>query len=183
MILPDASSYRDTWSAYRRFVDDYGPDDFFSLKKLIEKHVDTLTFSELTSVIRLSGYDARIVSQMLPRLFALIPDISEAQRWGLFQAIHRVWAMYYPLRESTDLAFDLGNLLYALAFYEEAIVYFELSIKIYGQAPATLFNIALCLCLLGEFSLAVPIVTALKANVPDSDALRSLLEQFGDEFG
>ena len=144
LLLPEPSTYVETCQAYERFVNDFGPDDYFSLKKLIEKQLDNLSCIEIMSIIRLSGYDARLFIQMLPRVFDCVPALSENQRWDLFLAIPRLWDTHYPLGESEDLAFDLGNLLYVLGFYPEALVYYDLSIQIYGQSKEVLSNIALC---------------------------------------
>ena len=104
LFLADALRYRETINAYERFVGDYGPDDYFSLKKLIEPHFATITYRDIMAVIRLSAYDARIFRQMLPRLFELLPTITDDERWNLFLAIPRIWDTYYPLGEPEDLA-------------------------------------------------------------------------------
>ncbi len=122
LFLTDATTYRETIKAYERFVSDFGPDDYFSLKKLLEQHFATLTYRDIMGVLRLSGYDARIFRQMLPRLFELLPTITDTQRWNLFLAIPRIWDTYYPLGEEADLADDLGDqpfqgLVIILIFY------------------------------------------------------------------
>lgn len=95
---------------------------------------------------------------MLPRLFEILPTLSDNERWNLFP---RLWDTYYPLGEPEDFAKDLGDLLVALGFYKEAILYFEKSVMIYGKVADTLFKIAFCHCRLGEFSTASPIVKEL----------------------
>jgi SAM-dependent MidA family methyltransferase len=182
LFLDDAPTYRETLNAYERFVGDFGPDDYFSLKKLIEQHYETLNDRDIMAVIRLSGYDARIFSQMLPRLFDLLPTLADNQRWNLFLAIPRIWDTYYPLGEPDDLAFDLGDLLLALAFYQEAILYYEKSVMIYGKDADTLSKSALCHCLLGAFSTAAPIIEELRAYDPDNEALLDLIQGFGKEL-
>lgn len=178
LLLADGSTYQETLQAYERFVNDYGPDDYFSLKKLIEPHFATLTYRDIMGVIRLSGYDARIFLQMSARLFEILPTLTDNQRWNLFFAIPRIWDTYYPLGESEDLAFCLGKLLIALTFYSEAILYFEKSLMIYGKTTATLFQIALCHCLLDEFSSALPILEELLALEPDNQDIQALIQHF-----
>ncbi len=181
-FLANPTSYRETIHAYERFVNDYGPDDYFSLKKLIEQHFSTLSYQDMMAVLRLSGYDARIFRQMLPRLFEILPTISDNERWTLFLAIPRIWDTYYPLGEQEDLADNLGDLLLALDFYQEAILYFEKSVMIYGKVADTLYKIAVCHCLLGAFSTAVPIVEELRAYDPENEALLELIQEFEEEF-
>ncbi len=182
LFLADATSYRETLHAYERFVNDYGPDDYFSLKKLIEQHFDTLNYRDIMAAIRLSGYDARIFRQMLPRLFEILPTISDNERWNLFLIIPRIWDTYYPLGEAEDLADNLGDLLLALDFYQEAILYFEKSIMIYGRVAETLYKIAICHCLLGAFAAAVPLIEKLRAYEPENEALQALIQEFEEEL-
>lgn len=182
LYLADAPAYRETIDAYERFVGDYGPDDYFSLKKLIEPHFAALTYRDILAVIRLSGYDARIFRQMLPRLFELLPTLSENEYWNLFLAIPRIWDTYYPLGEPEDFADDLGDLLVALGFYKEAILYFEKSVMIYGKAADTLYKIAVCHCLLGGFSTASTIIEELRAHDPENENVQGLIQQFESEL-
>jgi tetratricopeptide (TPR) repeat protein len=175
LFLADAPAYRETTSAYERFVSDYGPDEFFTLKKIIEQHPDTLTHGDIMVVIRLSGYDARMFKQMLPRLHETLPTISINERWTLYQTIIRIWDTYYPLGEPHDLAFDLACLLMLLEFFPEAIVYFELSLDIYGQEANTLFNIALCHHLLGNADQTQQYLRAVLRDDPTHEAALSLI--------
>lgn len=177
LFLTDANTYSETINAYDRFVGDYSPDDYFSLKKLIEQHFATLTYRDIMAVIRLSGYDGRIFRQMLPRLLEILPTIYDNQRWNLFLSIPRIWDTYYPLGESDDLAEDLGDLLFALAFYQEAILYFEKSVMIYGKTAHILYKIAICYYLLGDFSNASLIIKELLADDPDNVDLQELRQR------
>jgi len=182
LFLDDALTYRETLNAYERYVRDYGPDDYFQLKKLIEQHYETLSDREILAVIRLSGYDAHLMRQMLPRLLELLPTLSEAQRQNLSLAIPRIWETYYPLGEPETLAGDLGDLLLALDSYREAILYYQESVKLNGQDPDTLFKIAVCHCLLGEFAAASPIIAALQEQDPENKALQDLVQEFEAEL-
>lgn len=182
LLLPDAESYRETTQAYERFVSDYGPDDFFTLKKLIEPHLDRLSCEDILGMIRWSSYDARIFCQMLPRLFEIVPEISESERLNLLMVIPRIWDTYYPLGESENLANDLGNLLLILAFYHEALLFFEKSALIYGNEADTTYKLALCHCMLGQFSVAAPMIEELKALAPNNEALISLIKIFETEL-
>jgi hypothetical protein len=174
LFMPQPESYVETTNAYLRFVNDYGPDDYFSLQRLIEPRFAELTVLEILSTLRLSAHDAKIFAHMLPRLYELLPEISNAERWDVLRAVQRVWDTYYPLGEDQDIAFALGQLLFALAFYPEARFYFEMSLKIYGENVATLYNVAVCHANVGETAQAAAILTPLRAQHPDDEALQAL---------
>jgi len=179
LFLHEASSYLETINAYDKFVQDYGPDDYFNLKKLVEKSLGSLSYRNIIAVTRLSGYDAQIFQQMLPDLSTQLETISNNERWNLLHIIPRIWDTYFPLREAEDFALNLGNLLLNLQFYKEAILYYEKSIVTYGKKEHVLYSIALCYCLLDDFNAARPFVTELIRFTPDNNALRELIEKFG----
>jgi hypothetical protein len=144
MFFDDAVSYKETLMAYERFVNQFGPDDYYKIKKLVERNFESLNYNDFMGALRLSGYDARLFLQMVPRLFELLPGISPDERLGLFQSLHRMWDMYFPFGEDQDLAFELGRLLMELEFFKEALIYFQLSMKIYGETEKALNAIAMC---------------------------------------
>jgi len=178
LFLSEPNSYQETLNAFLRFVNDFGPDDYFSLKKLIEEHYNTLSVREIIATLRLSGYDARIFGQMWPHLSQIVSDISSKQRSMLFDATARIWDNYYPLGEATDIPQILGDLLLLLDFYKEAIFYFEMSNIIYEKASETLYKIALCYCLSGQFAEASPLIMELYTNNPQDEALQELIREF-----
>ncbi|MCX6219088.1 hypothetical protein [Spirosoma sp.] len=177
LFLVNADSYQETLQAYERFVGDYGPDDFFMMKKLIEPHFAAFSYADTLSVLRLSGYDARLFQQMLPRLFEILPTITDNERWNLLLAVPRIWDTYFPLGETEDLAANLGDLLVALNFYQEAILYFELSVYIYGKKADVYYKIALCHCLVGDFSTAAPLLNELLVYAPDNEEVQALIRE------
>lgn len=174
LFLAEPATYKETLNAYLRFVNDYGPDDFFSLKKLVETHFATLTVRDILAILKLSGYDAHLFGQMFPRLQQVLPEISQAERQNLLHATHQVWDTYYPLGEKLDLAFALGFLLMALDFYPEARFYFQMSRKIYGEKPETLYNLAVCYAQEGALTEARAMVAALRVQQPEVEAVLAL---------
>lgn len=176
-FLSDARLFTETVDAYERYVGDFGPDDYFSLKKLIEKHLDELTYNDIMGAIRLSGYDARLFLQMFPRLIDILPSISENERWNVLLIVPRIWDTYYPLGEGEDLAFALGYLLECLSFYKEAFAYYRLSLTIYGKTAGSLFRIAHCYCDTGDRESARSVIDELKAYDDGSDAFTEAMKE------
>lgn len=179
LFMPQPQQYTEVKMAVEQNLNGFGPDDFFSLKKLIERSFDEMNLNEMLAAIRLSGFDGRLFAQMYPRLMQLTSDISAAEAFSLFKAATKVWENYFPLGESTDLAFRIGTLLYQLQFYKEASAYFDISMLIYGKTAGALYNLSLCHAEMGQLDKAFEIVSDLLAIKPDHEngqRLRSELE-------
>lgn len=145
LSLEDAEKYSETRSAYRRYVSDLGPDDFFTLKKHFEKSIDTMSITHLLAYFRLSHYDARFFKQCTARLITLLPQACEDEKAAVRAMAAQIWKGYYFIGESHDLAFDLGIMCYEISYYEDAIFYFGQSMKHYPDVAAPLFfNLAAC---------------------------------------
>ena len=175
LFLPNPSTYAETTLAYSRFVEDFSPDDFFQIKSLIGNHLTELNYPQISGTIRLSNYDAILFQQLVPQIHELIPSITNAQRWDLFQTLIKVWEFYYPIGEDQNLAFDIGELFYALNYYEEAITFLELSSKIYGDTITTLYNLSLCYLQLELYEPAKKYILTLLNSEPENERANALL--------
>jgi len=174
LFLPESESYTEVKIAYERFVNDFGPDDFNSVKNMTYRNVANATLPELMAVLRLSAYDSRLFTNFLPRLKQLAQQITFNQRTRLAQSMHRTWKMYFSIRESYDLAFEIGGLFYSLGFYQEALNYFQFSINLFGQKPDLFYNQALCYYQLREDALFIQTVKEAKAAFPEYDRFEHL---------
>ena len=138
------SGYGETELAYRTAIEQLGPDDFFTLKKIIEQHYDTLTFPEILAYLRASGWDSKIFFGCFPALIRQVNSASKSLQQDLSRTIDNIWDTYYPIGEKQDLAFHLAMLLYKMKDYPKTLVYLHHSLRLYGDHPTTLYNINLC---------------------------------------
>jgi len=148
LLLQKPDRYLETQLAHDRWIESFGPDDFFTIKKeALEKQIDTLTLKSILAYVRWSGYDARLFQQCLSRLSKLLPKSTANERQDLITMVHRVWDIYFPLGERYDLPFHLAKLLYQMDRYSEALIYFQRSLKKDTSDPkhkiSILLNIAL----------------------------------------
>jgi tetratricopeptide (TPR) repeat protein len=150
LMVRDAESHLETRRAYRRHVQDFGPDDFFSIIKHARKSLASMSLEDILAYLRLSYFDSQQLSCCLPRLLKLAPGLDQDQRQALTGAVDRVWEQYFPLVEAFDLGFQIAGLLYALDDYAGALVYLERSVESYGEFAGTLYNMAVCHKLLGH---------------------------------
>jgi len=169
LIVKDAKSYSETLSSYERFVNNYGPDDFNGMKLFSYKHIASMTMRELIGAIRMSHYDSTVFIKLLPRIKQVMQHISRSDRDRLNQTLHRAWSMYFTFNETHDLAFEIGGMLYALGYYQEALDYFNHSVRLYGHTTDEYYNRILCHYQLRQDALFSAQLKEGKATFPNFD--------------
>lgn len=171
----DHASYTHTRRAYEEVIDRLGPDDFFTIKKAIERQHQGWTAREILSWLRLSGWDHNITLGCLPALLPLAGTADPPLRLALRSAVHEIWDAYFPIGERRDLAFALAALLFSLEYFDDALSFYELSLKLYGPTALTAYNMAMCHHRLHRLRLAqerVDEALALDPGFEDAKALR-----------
>jgi len=174
LFLEDSKSYMHTTQAYQRYINDYGPDDFNTLKMFSYRHVTTMSLDEIIALLRLSAYDSTLFLNFLPRIKQLAKRVSFDQRTDLANTMHATWNMYFTLNEPKDLAFEIGGLLYQLGYFSAALEYFQYSIQRYGHTADGYYNRALCHYQLREDDQFKELVKEANALFPTYKALEHL---------
>jgi tetratricopeptide (TPR) repeat protein len=171
--------YTETHQAYREAIENYGPDDFYALKKAIEHGYHSWTLEQLLAHIRLSGFDAKITLACYPALMERLEHTSESEKEELRRVIQKVWEVYYPLAEDQDLASHLGVLLYEMGYDAEALDFFSRSVELYGHDATVSYNMGLCHYGLREMEAALEHVNkalALNPDFEDATTMRLKIE-------
>lgn len=125
--LKDPASHVHTRLAYRRFVDRFGPDDFFSLKVWVDQNFDSIGLQQILAFWRLGGYDAELFIQSAERISSLLEDANDEELLDLQHGIQQMWAGYYPMPQRYDLALDSGLLLFEMDMYRDARMFLTLA--------------------------------------------------------
>ncbi len=150
LMVEGAAAYLDTKRAYQRHVAEFGPDDFFTVARRVRKHLAEMGTAELLACLRLAHYDSTQFLRYAPRLIALAPEMGDAERRTVAAAADQVWARYFSLGETDDLAFEIARVLYEIDDIQGALRYFARSIETCGDDPRTRANIATCQQLLAS---------------------------------
>ncbi|NER24740.1 MAG: tetratricopeptide repeat protein [Symploca sp. SIO1C2] len=172
----------ETRLAFTENIEQLGPDDFFTLKKAIEKHYDTLTLPQILALLRSSRWDANIFLGCFPSLIQHLDTASETLQQELYQAIECIWDTYYPIGEQNDLAFHLARLLYKMTYYREASLYLQYSLMLYGASANTLYNLGKCYYRLGQLDQAIEQLDKALEVDPSMEAARSMRKKIGDSM-
>lgn len=164
----------ETRRAYQDNIENRGPDDFFSLKKVLEQNYKAFTLEQFVSYLRFSSWDHRIFIDCFPSLLeaAQSDQASSAGIAELKTMAEKIWETYFPIHEPVDLAFYLGFLLLAVNHAPEALEFFRYSEEMYGPEAGKALNMAVCYCTLGEWQEALQQVE--RALTLDADNERAL---------
>jgi tetratricopeptide (TPR) repeat protein len=174
LFVPEGEAYQETAAAYQQFVNDFGPDDFNSIKRMAYSNVSRLQLKELIALFRLSAYDSTFFIKMLPRLKQVYRSLSFNERRRLAQVMDAVWDMYFHINETFDLAYEIGGILYDLGYYTEALAYFQHSIDRFGEKADIYYNQALCYYQLRQDKLFHSSLKEGKEAFPDFDLFKKL---------
>ena len=163
--------YIETRQAYRENIEQKSPDDFYSIKKIIDAHTDA-GIRELMAWMRMSGYNHSIFSHCVPRLSELVQKAPSFINRDLREIINNVWESYYPIGEPEDLANDIAIVLSAMFRYEEALSYLQHTLQDYGATATTFYNMAMCYYGMEDADAALEYVNkALEQNPELKEAL------------
>lgn len=124
-------SLPETERTFREALAEFGPDDFFALRRLLDTCYDDMTVPQALAALRLSAWDARVFEGLARPLARLAPDLDPGQALDLERAAARVWEMFFSIREggvdAAELALTLGEVLLAAHRVDAALRYFELA--------------------------------------------------------
>ncbi|RAP74237.1 SAM-dependent methyltransferase [Paenibacillus montanisoli] len=126
--LEQTMGYSQTRLAYRRFIERFGPDEFFSMKVWVDRNLESMGLQQILSFWRLGGYDAEFFIQSAKRISSLISDMNDEEKQDLLTGIQQMWSSYYVMEQRYDLALDAGVVLFEMSMYEESKRFLEISI-------------------------------------------------------
>jgi hypothetical protein len=169
-----AGGLSETGLAFSQAVEEFGPDDFFSLAQALESSHETMSLDQLLACLRLSGCDEQVFLRIAPFLMQQVGSASNAMKRDLRRTADRVWEQHFPLGESPDVAFHLGTLLYTMEHFPEAMEFFDHSIRLHGCEPGNSYNMALCHHALRQSVPALEWLDRTLELAPEFEAARAL---------
>jgi tetratricopeptide (TPR) repeat protein len=155
-----------------------GVDDAFELRMVAAA---PMTLPQALATLRLSGWDSQVFLSLFSGLLELAPGLSGTARHDLAVALDRVWASWFPIGESTDLALCVGLLQSSIGRHRTALSYFARSLEQRGPNASAWLGAALAHHAMDEPEDAVKAVLEALALEPDLDAARALLVEL-DSF-
>lgn len=175
--LKQPQRYTNTRLAYRRGIERFGPDEFFTLKSWVDRHLQTMKIPHILSFWRLGGYDAEFFIQTAKQITRLLPEANYEEKYDIWNGIEQMWAGYYVMEQRYDLALDAGLVLFEMDMYEESKYYLEISVaEEQDEVVSTVYYcLAICCLELDLLEEAVQYLQSLLTLEPDHEEARELL--------
>ncbi|TBL67351.1 tetratricopeptide repeat protein [Paenibacillus thalictri] len=173
-------NYVNTRLAYRRNIQRFGPDEFFSLKLWADRDIENMGLQQMLSFWRLGGYDAEFFIQSAKRISSLLPDANDEEIQDIWRGIQLMWSSYYVMEQRYDLALDAGLLLFEMEMYEESKHFLEISIHQEQDeiVSTVIYCLAICCFELELDEDALRYVRKLLELEPDHEEALALLSHF-----
>ncbi|MBD0384708.1 tetratricopeptide repeat protein [Paenibacillus sedimenti] len=175
-MLEAPISFVNTRLAYRRFIERFGPDDFFSMKEWVDRQLDTMGLQQILAFWRLGGYDAEFFIQGAKHIASLLPEASDEEMLDIKKSIYIMWSSYYAMEQRYDLALDAGLLLFEMDMYEDAKLFLETSIHANEPVPTVLYCLAICSYELGLEEAALEYIREALVLEPEHEEALALLK-------
>ncbi|WP_274365014.1 tetratricopeptide repeat protein [Paenibacillus thermotolerans] len=166
--------------AYRRCIERFGPDEFFSLKEWVDRNQDSMGLQQILSFWRLGGYDAEFFIQNTKQISNLLPDATDEEKQDILRGIQMMWSSYYVMEQRYDLALDAGLVLFEMGMYEHSKWYLEMSVaQEQDEVVSTVFYcLAICCFELELVEDALRYVRKLLELEPDHEEALALMSHF-----
>jgi len=133
-----------TQEAFEAELDAGGPEDFFVLKRTLERQKDRLDIERALAWLRSSAWDGEVFHICVPTILAGVAAAPPSVRLDIFDAARRVRDAYFPIGEERDVPFALGEVFDALDALPEAEACFAESMALRGPSADTLHRLAVC---------------------------------------
>jgi len=100
--------------AFEAHIKNFGPDEFFMMKKIVERNFDSHDFQHIIALLRMSCWDAKIFNGCAPALKASLETLDPWQKTTVIEALHNVDDMYFRCDNTADPAIWINELLLAM---------------------------------------------------------------------
>ncbi|SEN49426.1 SAM-dependent methyltransferase [Paenibacillus sp. OV219] len=172
--------YFHTRLAYRRFIERFGPDEFYSMKQWVDRNLDSMGLQQILSFWRLGGHDAEFFIQSTQQISKLLTDANDEEMQDILRGIGLMWSSYYVMEQRYDVALDAGLLLFEMELYEESKRYLEISVhQEEDEIVSTVFYcLAICCFELHLIEEALNYTRELLKLEPDHEEALELIRQF-----
>jgi Putative S-adenosyl-L-methionine-dependent methyltransferase len=100
--------------AFQTHIKNFGPDEFFMMKKIVERNFDSLDFEHIIGTLRMSCWDVKIFKGCAAALKECLEWLDPWQKSTVIQTLLDVDDMYFRCDNTVDPAISIVELLRAM---------------------------------------------------------------------
>ena len=115
---------------------------------------------------RLSNYDSVFFQNNLPGFKKAAKEVSHEERKRVHQTLLKVWDMFFIMQEPFDMAFEMAGIFFDLGYYDNALQFFNHSIRLFGETEDVMFNKGLVLYQLRRDAELLTLISSIKVMHP-----------------
>jgi hypothetical protein len=106
---------------------------------------ENASLEDLLLLSQLGDWDPMNFHAYFPKIRQQLLSATPELKKRLLRTIGHMWENFYPIaQEDGHFVMNLGVLCFEMAFYEEALLYFERSVTITGENEKARQNIDVC---------------------------------------
>ena len=145
-ILNSTFQITNTKFTFNSILSSFSLFDLFNIcykKDLPNKAFKSL--EDLLAVLNLAEWDPTIFYDYHQLLLKYLEkeDLTAEQQDNIRTGLYKVWDYFFKLEKEQDIAFSIGIIFYTIDNFEEALEFYQHSLKYFGEQEETLYNIAL----------------------------------------
>jgi len=180
MNVDQPMTYTNTRLAYRRFVERFGPEEFFSMKEWVDHRIDTMGIQQILSFWRLGGYDAEFFIQSARQITSLVSDANDEELADIASGIEIMWSSYYIMEQRYDLALDAGLVLFEMDMYKQSKYFLEISVHTDEEeiVSTVYYGLAVCCFELELVEEGLEYTRKLLELEPDNEDAMAIIKSF-----
>lgn len=144
LFMSQPEEYATTIAAYEHYVNDFGPDDYNGLKKMIYRLIDDLSLRELITSLRLGGYDSTLFLRLLPYIKEHLKTLNVVDRNRLSQTLTKVDNYYFDINETINVSYELAGLFYDIGLYQQSLDIYNRHTDDFAESADVYYNKILC---------------------------------------
>ncbi|KAJ1440604.1 hypothetical protein B484DRAFT_391199 [Ochromonadaceae sp. CCMP2298] len=168
--------------AFRDWVDQFGPNDFFVMQKSLKEDLPNPPLRTVVAMLKLGDWDPDVFFKFRDTILTHAPSCGQKLRNDLCRGVPRVWENYYLLDTDKDIAFEIGRFYYGIRDYEKALFFYTESTSGVGEHHVTYHNQGLCHYSLKNLPEALENFKKAFAMCAEYEKARSWIEKVTNEL-
>ena len=164
----DFNSLPNTKRSLDREIQNFMPADYFSHHQFMKKNKDSLDARTISTYLLLSKLDPYVFNQIAPRINNVINDADRLTQQQIKDIVKKIADMYYFIPSAHDTFFDVGLFYHTIEDYTQAIHFYNLSKRYFGDNFNTIYNLGLCYFYKKEKQFAVTLFKKSLQLEPDN---------------